>query len=664
MKRFGGITAVDGTTFHLREHEILGLIGPNGAGKTTIFDLISGFLVPDEGTITFAGENITSLQPDKRAWRGLGRSFQDARLVPSLTVAENIAIGLERFIDVRDPLASALGLPGIVRAEEDVAYSVADLVELMNLGSYRDKFVRELSTGTRRIVDLAMCIAHDPKVLLLDEPSSGIAQRETEALGPLLHRIQREAGCALLDHRTRHAPHHEHLRSDDRPRARPSDRGGHARGGDERPGRRLVVPRWRHGHHQPLGRRAGPGRSDVHVRPPHATPQRGDGGRGQRQHVAGRKRRMRMHRRGLGAVAAVAMAAGSALCLAPGASAATVDGSGWWWRPNTTAAPIEVPPRADVSVDQLLVEGTAEGATAVAAVRFKLSEGETSPILTLTATQDSAVPATAVVLACRVGSSWLPAQGGKWEQKPIPDCATSVQGIQSEGGKVTFALTPLQSGSNVEVVLVPGNNPTAGNDYAKGSSFTLKFPKPTTADLKTTTGDSSGFSGTGGSFAAPDASSFGADSGSTGDSSSLPSGGSTFDSGSAAPSGGSTFDSPGPSFSASPAFSQPSTFTPAEATAAPATAALPAREQITATGVTPVAAAPVSNTSAPKKGRTLGIVVLLLGAALGFWAYTGNSLLGGGPKPVPVPVVPVGEPIVGGLGRFARTRTGPPPSLS
>jgi len=198
VKRFGGINAVNDTSFLLREHEILGLIGPNGAGKTTIFDLISGFLVPDEGRITFDGVDITNLTPDKRAWLGLGRSFQDARLVPSLTVAENIAIGLERFITVRDPIASALGLPGVLRAEEDVAWTVADLIELMNLGAYREKFVRELSTGTRRIVDLAMCIAHDPKVLLLDEPSSGIAQRETEALGPLLHRIQREAGCALL----------------------------------------------------------------------------------------------------------------------------------------------------------------------------------------------------------------------------------------------------------------------------------------------------------------------------------------------------------------------------------------------------------------------------------------------------------------------------------
>jgi ABC-type branched-subunit amino acid transport system ATPase component len=144
------------------------------------------------------GVDVTEWSPDRRAWAGLGRSFQDARLFPSLTVAENIAVGLERHLDVRDPFAAAIGLPDVRRAEDDVRWAVHELIELMQLGAYRNKFVGELSTGTRRVVDLCLSIAHDPDVLLLDEPSSGIAQRETEALGPLLRRIQAEARCCMV----------------------------------------------------------------------------------------------------------------------------------------------------------------------------------------------------------------------------------------------------------------------------------------------------------------------------------------------------------------------------------------------------------------------------------------------------------------------------------
>ena len=197
-RRFGGITAVDDVTFALAPHQILGLIGPNGAGKTTIFDLISGLLPANAGRILFRGVDVTGWGADRRASYGLGRSFQDARIFPTLTVSENIAVALERHIETRDHLAALLNLPAIQESELDVAYTVEDLIELMSLAAFRDKFVAELSTGSRRIVDLAMAIAHDPAVLLLDEPSSGIAQRETEALGPLLTRIKAETGCALL----------------------------------------------------------------------------------------------------------------------------------------------------------------------------------------------------------------------------------------------------------------------------------------------------------------------------------------------------------------------------------------------------------------------------------------------------------------------------------
>ena len=195
---FGGIRAVDGVDVHVDDGEILGIIGPNGAGKTTLFDLLSGFLRPSSGRVLLKGRDITDLSPDARAWLGLGRSFQDARIFPSMTVAENLATSLERHLPMRDHAAAALCLPEVREVEEDVAWTVADLIELMSLQAYRDKFVRELSTGSRRIVDLAMVLAHDPDVLILDEPSSGIAQREAEALGPLLRHIRSQTGCALL----------------------------------------------------------------------------------------------------------------------------------------------------------------------------------------------------------------------------------------------------------------------------------------------------------------------------------------------------------------------------------------------------------------------------------------------------------------------------------
>ncbi|HVA05322.1 MAG TPA: ATP-binding cassette domain-containing protein, partial [Acidimicrobiales bacterium] len=132
-KRFGGINAVNDVSFDLREGEILGFIGPNGAGKTTIVDLISGLLPADTGTIRLMGQDVSRWGPDRRAARGLGRSFQDARIFPSLTVAENIAIGLERHIEVRDHLSSLLYLPAMQDSEADVVFTVNELIELLNL---------------------------------------------------------------------------------------------------------------------------------------------------------------------------------------------------------------------------------------------------------------------------------------------------------------------------------------------------------------------------------------------------------------------------------------------------------------------------------------------------------------------------------------------------
>jgi len=195
---FGGIRAVNGATFDVWPGEIVGVIGPNGAGKTTVFDLISGFTPLDTGKITLNGRDITAQNSAGRASMGLGRSFQDARLFPELTVSETLAIAQERFIGSRSVLAAAMHLPMVVDSEQHVAVRIDELVELMGLGDYRHKLVRELSTGTRRVVDLACLVAHRPAVILLDEPTSGIAQREVEALAPVIRRLRDEMGASLV----------------------------------------------------------------------------------------------------------------------------------------------------------------------------------------------------------------------------------------------------------------------------------------------------------------------------------------------------------------------------------------------------------------------------------------------------------------------------------
>ncbi len=197
-KRFGGITAVSEVDLLLREGEILALIGQNGAGKTTLFDCISGFLPVDGGRVQLRGQDITDLPPHERAAAGLGRSFQEARLFPSLTTEETLAVARERHLLSRGLIAAALGQPVARDSEADVAEKVAFLVDLMGLGAFREKLTGELSTGTRRIVELAGLLASDPAVIVLDEPSGGVAQRESEALGPLLRRVQQATGSSIL----------------------------------------------------------------------------------------------------------------------------------------------------------------------------------------------------------------------------------------------------------------------------------------------------------------------------------------------------------------------------------------------------------------------------------------------------------------------------------
>jgi ABC-type branched-subunit amino acid transport system ATPase component len=196
--RFGGIQAVDGVSLRAAPGEIVGIIGPNGAGKTTLFDLMSGFTRADSGRVVLGGRELTGRGPDQRARLGLGRSFQDARLFPALTVEETVAVAMDRWVAVKDPLNPALHLPAAFDSEQAVRQRADELIEMLSLGAFRTKFVHELSTGSRRVVDLACVLAQRPSVVLLDEPSSGIAQRESEALAPLLLRLRDELGTALL----------------------------------------------------------------------------------------------------------------------------------------------------------------------------------------------------------------------------------------------------------------------------------------------------------------------------------------------------------------------------------------------------------------------------------------------------------------------------------
>ena len=197
-RSFGGNHAVRDVSFAVERREVVGMIGPNGAGKTTLFDLISGYVTADDGRVLLDGRDISTDSPTARARRGLGRSFQDARLFPDMTVVEALAVSLERWTTQRSVLAAAIRFPTVFDDEERTTARVDELIELMNLGAYRNSFVRELSTGTRRIVDLACLVGLRPTVVLLDEPSSGIAQREVEALAPVLLRLRDEMGASLL----------------------------------------------------------------------------------------------------------------------------------------------------------------------------------------------------------------------------------------------------------------------------------------------------------------------------------------------------------------------------------------------------------------------------------------------------------------------------------
>ena len=197
-KRFGGVEALSHVDLVVAPGEIVGLVGQNGAGKTTLMDCISGFCDLDGGRIVFRGVDVSDWAPFERARSRMGRSFQEARLFPSLTVDETLAVACERSVASRSMVADATRQPASYVSEAETRSRVEALIGMLGLDRYRSAPTSVLSTGTRRIVELGCLLAADPVLMLLDEPSAGVAQRETEALGPLLGRIRDHTGAAMV----------------------------------------------------------------------------------------------------------------------------------------------------------------------------------------------------------------------------------------------------------------------------------------------------------------------------------------------------------------------------------------------------------------------------------------------------------------------------------
>ena len=195
---FGGVRALHEVDIVVAPGEIVGIIGPNGAGKTTLFDAISG-INDATGTVLLNGRDLSRSSVHARARAGLGRSFQDARLFHTMSVLDTLKASYERHVGSGAGIFSTLlGLGSSQRAEAASRDAAHEVVAEFGLEAYADKLIGELSTGTRRVVDLAGLVIARPQIILLDEPSSGIAQREAEALDPLLRRIREDLACALV----------------------------------------------------------------------------------------------------------------------------------------------------------------------------------------------------------------------------------------------------------------------------------------------------------------------------------------------------------------------------------------------------------------------------------------------------------------------------------
>jgi ABC-type branched-subunit amino acid transport system ATPase component len=193
--RFGGVVAVDDVSIGAPIGTITGLIGPNGAGKTTLFNASSGLVRPTAGRVSFQGRDITRWSPARRARLGLGRTFQRVQLFESLDARTNIHLARECTIAGARPFRHVFARR---RDSSTIAHAAAEAIRLTGIADLVDLPVKDLSTGQRRLVELARALAGPFDVLLLDEPSSGLDQNETRRFGDILTRVVAERGIGIL----------------------------------------------------------------------------------------------------------------------------------------------------------------------------------------------------------------------------------------------------------------------------------------------------------------------------------------------------------------------------------------------------------------------------------------------------------------------------------